>query len=132
MDGKRRSGQRALRDAEVRAGRAQNGAPVPARTHFSSMDGRKTQRRGGLLFGDFLLATQEKVTRAPGRRAGKDKDVVHPLPATSRWIPDSALRAAPEWRRTKCGRRAESAIPPRLRRRAARAFASLRPSFRRG
>ena len=72
MDGRRRSGQHALRDAEVRAGRAQNGAPVPARTHFSSMDGRKTQRRGGLLFGDFLLATQEKVTRAPGKRAEKD------------------------------------------------------------
>ncbi|MDE2224472.1 MAG: hypothetical protein KGJ46_04265, partial [Xanthomonadaceae bacterium] len=47
-----------------------------ARTNFSSMDGRKTQHRGGLLFGDFLLATQEKVTRVRGTRTEKDMDVV--------------------------------------------------------
>src|SRR5574337_1287531 len=39
------------------------------------MDARRARPRGGLLFGDFLLATQEKVTRAPGRRAEKDSDV---------------------------------------------------------
>src|SRR5574337_1417017 len=39
------------------------------------MDARRARPRGGLLFGDFLLATQEKVTRAPGRRAEKDRDV---------------------------------------------------------
>ena len=38
-------------------------------------DVRRTCSRGGLLFGDFLLATQEKVTRAPGRGAEKDMDV---------------------------------------------------------
>ena len=71
----------------------------PARTDFSSMDGRKTQHRGGLLFtpgilpstlraafgvlarsrrasGDFLLATQEKVTRARGTRTEKDMAVM--------------------------------------------------------
>ena len=48
----------------------------PARTDFSSMGGRKTQRRGGLLFGDFLLATQEKVTRARGTRTEKDGDLI--------------------------------------------------------
>jgi hypothetical protein len=32
------------------------------------MDVRRARPRGGLLFGDFLLATQEKVTRAVGRR----------------------------------------------------------------
>jgi len=112
----------------VRAGCAQNGAPVLRRgpddqarrvgamdrAHLPPRQGwrvgrpgrslrifrpwmdEKTQHRGGLLFGDFLLATQEKVTRAPGRRAEKDRDVAHPLPATSKWIPGSALRAAPE------------------------------------
>jgi hypothetical protein len=47
----------------------------PDRTRLSSMDGRKAQHRGGLLFGGFLLATQGKVTRPPGRRAEKDRDV---------------------------------------------------------
>ena len=55
----------------------------PGRTQLSSMDGRKAQHRGGLLFGDFLLATQEKVTRARGRRAERDTDVGLPLYARS-------------------------------------------------
>jgi hypothetical protein len=47
----------------------------PVRTDFSSMEGRKTQHRGGLSLGDFSLAKQREVTRAPGRRAEKDRDV---------------------------------------------------------
>ena len=39
------------------------------------MDVRRARPRGGLLIGDFLLATQEKVTRSRGRRAEKDRDV---------------------------------------------------------
>ena len=35
----------------------------------------RTGSRGGLLFDDFLLAKQEKVTRAPGRGAEQDRDV---------------------------------------------------------
>src|SRR6185437_6103643 len=79
------------------------GQARPHRTNFSAMDGRKAWRRGGFLFGDFLLATQEKVTRAPGRRAEKDRDVVvrrtgpalgatrHPLPRGEGTV-DSSLR----------------------------------------
>ena len=37
---------------------------------------RRACSRGGLLFGDFLLAKQEKVTRAPGRGAEQNRDVV--------------------------------------------------------
>jgi hypothetical protein len=42
------------------------GAPRRARADPQHMDVRRAHPRGGLLFGDFLLATQEKVTRAPG------------------------------------------------------------------
>jgi hypothetical protein len=45
--------------------------PRRPRTNPQHMDVRRARPRGGLLFGDFLLATQEKVTRAPGRRAEK-------------------------------------------------------------
>ena len=45
----------------------------PACTHFSSMDGRKTQHRGGLSLGHLSLATQRKVARPPGRRAKKQQ-----------------------------------------------------------
>src|SRR6185437_12445450 len=53
------------------------GQARPRRTNFSAMDGRKAWRRGGLLFGDVLLATQEKATCACGMRAEKDRDVGH-------------------------------------------------------
>ncbi len=32
---------------------------------LAGQDARRARRRGGLLFGHFLLATQEKVTRSP-------------------------------------------------------------------
>ena len=44
----------------------------------------RTCSRGGLLFGDFLLATQEKVTRARGTRAEKDMDVMRKAPSGAR------------------------------------------------
>jgi hypothetical protein len=40
-----------------------------------AQDVRRACSRGGLLFGDFLLAKQEKVARAPGRGAEQDRDV---------------------------------------------------------
>jgi len=40
-----------------------------ARADFQHKDVLKTQRRGALLFGYFLLGTQEKVTRATARNA---------------------------------------------------------------
>ena len=49
------------------------------RTYFSTKEGRKAWRRGGLLFGDFLLAAQEKVTRARGTRTEQDRDVIPPM-----------------------------------------------------
>jgi hypothetical protein len=52
------------------------------------MDVRRTHPRGGLLFGDFLLAKQEKVTRAHGKRAEKDRDVGVP-PGNQKWFPPS-------------------------------------------
>ena len=81
-------GRNGLRPLAAAPGMARRQAR-PDRTHLSSTDGRKTQHRGGLLFtpgilpsalraafgvlarslrasGDFLLATQEKVTRPPG------------------------------------------------------------------
>src|SRR6185437_11425817 len=51
------------------------GGPRRPFAHPEHMDVLRTCSRGGLLFGDFLLAMQEKVTRAPGRRAEKDMDV---------------------------------------------------------
>jgi hypothetical protein len=42
------------------------GEPRRPRATPEHMDVRRTCSRGGLLFGDFLLATQEKVTRPPG------------------------------------------------------------------
>src|SRR5690348_15674886 len=71
-------GRNGLRPLAAAPGMARRQAR-PARTDFSSMDGRKAQHRGGLLFGDFLLATQEKVTRAPGRRAEKGRDAGPPV-----------------------------------------------------
>ena len=38
------------------------------------MDVLRTCSRGGLLYGDFLLTTQEKVTRAPGMGTEKNRD----------------------------------------------------------
>ena len=64
----------------------------PARSDFSSMDGRKTQHRGGLSLGDFSLAKQREVTRARGRRAEQDMDV-GPNSQQLRKLPPSALRA---------------------------------------
>ncbi|RDD79862.1 hypothetical protein DVJ77_19670 [Dyella tabacisoli] len=38
----------------------------PAKPHaLAGQDARRALHRGGLLFGYFLLATQEKVTRTP-------------------------------------------------------------------
>ncbi|MGH8215569.1 MAG: hypothetical protein ACREPZ_07745 [Rhodanobacteraceae bacterium] len=37
---------------------------------------RRVGGSGGLLFGGFLLARQEKVTRARGMRTEEDKDIV--------------------------------------------------------
>lgn len=37
----------------------------PAATHGLAGQRPASAEEGGLLFGDFLLATQEKVTRAP-------------------------------------------------------------------
>ena len=68
-------GRNGLRPLAAAPGMARRQARS-ARTNFSSMDGRKTQHRGGLLFGNFLLATQEKVTRVRGTRTEKDMDVV--------------------------------------------------------
>ena len=42
------------------------GEPRRSLAHPEHRDVLRTCSRGGLLFGDFLLATQEKVTRAPG------------------------------------------------------------------
>ena len=39
-------------------------------------DVRRTCLRGGLLFGDFLLATQENVTRPPSGRTENDRNVM--------------------------------------------------------
>ena len=51
------------------------GEPRRPRANPQRRDARRACSRGGLLFGNFLLATQEKVTRAPRRRAEKDMDV---------------------------------------------------------
>jgi len=51
------------------------GKPRRPRAHPEHRDVLRTCSRGGLLFGDFLLAKQEKVTRAPGRGTEKDTDV---------------------------------------------------------
>src|SRR6185437_9269692 len=51
------------------------GEPQRLRAHPQPMDGRRACSRGGFLFGYFLLATQEKVARPPGRRTEKDMDV---------------------------------------------------------
>ena len=50
--------------------------PRRTRANPQHRDVRRTCSRGGLLFGDFLLATQEKVTRPPGRRKENDRDVM--------------------------------------------------------
>ena len=57
--------------------RARDGASAsPAGPHgFFVHGGTKTQHWGGLSLGDFSLAKQREVTRAPWRRAEKDRDV---------------------------------------------------------
>lgn len=92
-------GRKGLRPLAAAPGMARRQAR-PARTDFSSMEGRKTQHRGGLLFGDFLLAKQEKVTRARGTRTEKDMDV--------------AKKTSPA--RGGARNRGGNVIPPRLRR----------------
>ena len=52
------------------------GEPRRPIAHPEHTDVLGTGSRGGLLFGDFLLAKQEKVTRARGTRADQDKDVI--------------------------------------------------------
>jgi hypothetical protein len=69
-----KGGRKGLRPLAAAPGTARRQAR-PARTDFSSMDGRKTQHRGGLSLGDFSLAKQREVTRAPGRGAEQDRDV---------------------------------------------------------
>jgi hypothetical protein len=51
------------------------GEPRRPLAHPEHRDVLRTGSRCGLLFGDFLLARQEKVTRARGTRAEQDKDV---------------------------------------------------------
>ncbi len=63
-------GRKGLRPLAAAPWRARRQAR-PDRTNFSSMNGRKTQHRGGLSLGDFSLAKQREVTRAPGRGAEK-------------------------------------------------------------
>src|SRR6185312_10781531 len=72
------------------------GGPRRLLANPEHMDVRRARPRGGLLFGDFLLAMQEKVTRPPGRRTERDRDVGVVAVATSGWIPGSALCAPPE------------------------------------
>ncbi|WIG56634.1 MAG: hypothetical protein OJF61_002422 [Rhodanobacteraceae bacterium] len=72
----------------------------PVRTHLSSMNGRKAQHRGGLSLGDFSLAKQREVTRAPGRGAEKDKDVGIPPPLRGDPLRSEGGVPAPEPSRT--------------------------------
>jgi len=74
-DGKvRRMAHRKCASSPQAHGRAV-GEPRRPLANLEHMDVLKTCSRGGLLFGDFLLAKQEKVTRAPGRGAEQDRDV---------------------------------------------------------
>jgi hypothetical protein len=59
------------------------------------MDVLRTCSRGGLLFGAFLLATQEKVTRAP-EGAEKDMDVNASKAKDTGFRIAPAARACPE------------------------------------
>ena len=85
-------GRNGLRPLAAAPGMARRQAR-PARSDFSSTDGRKTQHRGGLLFGNFLLATQEKVTRPPGRRTEKDRDVE--LETSREYVPSPGASPLP-------------------------------------
>ncbi len=52
------------------------GEPRRPQTHPAHREVRRAGSRGGLLFGVFLLAIREQGTRAPGRGAETDGDVV--------------------------------------------------------
>ena len=68
-------GRKGLRPLAAAPRRARRQAR-PDRTDFSSMDGRKTQHRGGLSLGDFSLAMQREVTRVRGTHTERDMDVM--------------------------------------------------------
>jgi len=70
-DGNARRVARTTRASSLQAHGCAVSEPRRPRVNPEHMDVRRTCSRGGLLFGDFLLATQEKVTRPPGRRTEK-------------------------------------------------------------
>ena len=70
-DGSVRRMARRMRDSSPQVHGCAVGEPRRPHAHPEHTDVLRTCSRGGLLFGDFLLAKQEKVTRAPGRARKK-------------------------------------------------------------
>jgi hypothetical protein len=89
--------------AAMPAGAARGIAPIPLRAHGCALSGtqvscralfgqesEKRDAKGGLLFGDFLLAKQEKVTRSPDA-SGNTQDASTKQEKKQRhWIPACA------------------------------------------
>src|SRR4051812_16990711 len=84
-----------------------DGLSAKPRPPVAYLRAAKARHRGCVLFGYFLLHKQEKVTRPPGRRAEKHRDVsrssrsvkdektkrwakAHPIPCASKRTPRAA------------------------------------------
>ena len=76
-DGSVRRMARRMRASSPQAQGCAFGEPRRPFAHPEHMDVLRTCSRGGLSLGDFSLAKQREVTRAPGRGAEQDRDVVH-------------------------------------------------------
>jgi hypothetical protein len=74
-DGKVRRMARRMRASSPQAQGCAFGEPRRPHAHPEHRDVLRTGSRGGLLFGDFLLAMHVKVTRSPGRGAEQDMEV---------------------------------------------------------
>jgi hypothetical protein len=77
-DGSVRRMARRMRASSPQAQGCAFGEPRRPLAHPEHTDVLRTCSRGGFSLGDFSLAKQREVTRAPGRGAEKDRDVVAP------------------------------------------------------
>src|SRR6185437_4199818 len=89
-DGSVRRMARRTRASSPQAHGCAFGEPRRPRAHPEHMDVLRTCPRGGLSLGNFSLAKQREVTRAPERGAEKDRDDIR--------LPSLAASARERWR----------------------------------